>query len=442
MPTTCFEITELVALRTRQKPDKLPNAQTPTRKLRKIKDTTTLFEDIERLLQVYTYASRDPIPDDEFEMIELDAHELTLEKRRKTREENIRRQIAETLKNNPQLRHVSSVVTDANIKQITDQDVFDSVYPLSKHFPERTLQWTRTVGRTTGKKRLDREWFIPKPCFPLRLGEKGTVSGRNMQWRPVPFIPGYMVSSRGGFVKCLESNRIYGGQRHTDGTRHTSLKWLDTHYYNNAFIVACAFIPNANEFAYVNPHDGDIENIDVCNLVWSSAPAYVVVKQKAYNDMMKSLQPGRRKRLRGERWKQVDLVSYPDLVGFKVSNKGRIWTPDNYVHYGCRLPGDYYYIWHANHIVSVHRIIVNTWIRRIDHTDLVVDHVNGKRWCNLLENLEPVTNRENIQRAHQLGLCKKGLLKRIVFADGCWFQSTKQSEIDRAISFLGQPLNL
>ena len=53
--------------------------------------------------------------------------------------------------------------------------------------------------------------------------------------------------------------------------------------------------------------------------------------------------------------------------------------------------------------VKVHRIVLTSFTKT-DGYPLVIDHINGIKTDNRLENLEFVTMKENIQRAVKLGL--------------------------------------
>jgi hypothetical protein len=53
---------------------------------------------------------------------------------------------------------------------------------------------------------------------------------------------------------------------------------------------------------------------------------------------------------------------------------------------------------------GVHRLVLLTF-SPVENTELQVNHKNGKKDCNLLSNLEWVTPHENIQHAHDTGLC-------------------------------------
>jgi len=127
-----------------------------------------------------------------------------------------------------------------------------------------------------------------------------------------------------------------------------------------------------------------------------------------------------------EEWRSV--VGYENL--YEVSNLGRVrslarkvyrkhWTgvdshmtykgkmipfwvtPKGYLRLSLNKEGN-----KSNHLV--HRIVANAFIPKIEGKDLI-NHKNGVKSDNKVENLEWVTNQENIIHAYQNGLFKKDL---------------------------------
>lgn len=54
----------------------------------------------------------------------------------------------------------------------------------------------------------------------------------------------------------------------------------------------------------------------------------------------------------------------------------------------------------------VHRLVAETWIPK-ESEDLEVNHVNGNRYDNRVENLEWITHQENIDHSRKTGLVPK-----------------------------------
>jgi hypothetical protein len=127
-----------------------------------------------------------------------------------------------------------------------------------------------------------------------------------------------------------------------------------------------------------------------------------------------------------EEWRNV--VGYENL--YEVSNLGRIrslnrkvfrkhWTGvDSHMVYKGKMipfwvtPKGYFRLTlnkdskKSNHLV--HRLVANAFIPKIEGKELI-NHKNGVKSDNRVENLEWVTNQENIIHAYQNGLFKKDL---------------------------------
>ena len=70
----------------------------------------------------------------------------------------------------------------------------------------------------------------------------------------------------------------------------------------------------------------------------------------------------------------------------------------------------------------IHRLVLIAF-KGYDKQRIFVNHINGKKQDNRLENLEWVTSSENMKHAYRIGLekpCDNGLKKKIVMMkDGC-----------------------
>jgi hypothetical protein len=102
----------------------------------------------------------------------------------------------------------------------------------------------------------------------------------------------------------------------------------------------------------------------------------------------------------------------PHGNGVKVLRKGREITggldPDGYRHVLL-----YYSSGGNRWTAKVHRLVANAFIPSERHTDLLqVNHKDGNKQNNAVENLEWVTSQENITHAQRLGLRKARLIAR------------------------------
>lgn len=79
----------------------------------------------------------------------------------------------------------------------------------------------------------------------------------------------------------------------------------------------------------------------------------------------------------------------------------------------------------------VHRLVAETWIPK-ESEDLEVNHINGNRYDNRVENLEWVTHQENIDHSRKTGLVPKSCSTKVrIVETGELFDS--EAECARAI---------
>ena len=96
-------------------------------------------------------------------------------------------------------------------------------------------------------------------------------------------------------------------------------------------------------------------------------------------------------------------IKYKDCEGYSITKSGKIYGKS-----GKELTfnvNNGYAIYKLNNLHKpVHRLLVSTFIG--DCTDLTVNHIDGNKLNNSLENLEIVTQKENNQHAQRTGLVK------------------------------------
>ena len=106
----------------------------------------------------------------------------------------------------------------------------------------------------------------------------------------------------------------------------------------------------------------------------------------------------------GEEWRPATYVgdcndTFPGLL---VSNHGRVsqLMPDRQiVSYGTQTSNGYFVVHKAGRLMLVHRIVAATFLGQPSSPKLMVNHVDCNRGNNRLENLEYVTNSQNVRHA-------------------------------------------
>lgn len=156
-------------------------------------------------------------------------------------------------------------------------------------------------------------------------------------------------------------------------------------------LVAEAFLPNPNNLPYVHHKDANRLNNCVENLAWVSEQenrkeAYMPSGYKKYDD----------KRYENEEWR-----TFRDSV-YQVSNLGRVRnTKTNrilkgnkadcgYIRVDIQLPGE------KRKKFLVHQLVYECFI---SPNFEIINHIDGNKTNNNVENLESVTHQENMQKA-------------------------------------------
>ena len=97
------------------------------------------------------------------------------------------------------------------------------------------------------------------------------------------------------------------------------------------------------------------------------------------------------KELEGEQWKP--LYFNPN---YEISNLGRLRNKrTKIIAKGTISKTGYVIVSVDNQNYSIHRLVLQTWCPNENFEELTVDHINGKRFDNRLENLRWATQEEN-----------------------------------------------
>ena len=137
-------------------------------------------------------------------------------------------------------------------------------------------------------------------------------------------------------------------------------------------------------------------------------------------------QKGAKKNMDDEQWRD-----WPQDPRIKVSNKGNVIScrrgapyPLKVVHNGCGYQqvgaGDGH-----RPMRYVHRLVAETWIPNPNCYEQV-NHINGNKDDNSVENLEWVTRSENIRHAYRTGLLKVKTTPVLIVETGEIFESVTE----------------
>lgn len=98
-------------------------------------------------------------------------------------------------------------------------------------------------------------------------------------------------------------------------------------------------------------------------------------------------------------------MQYKVYKGYKVFSNGSVMSPFTNKVIGNKTPNGYIRVSIDGEKISVHQLVMQLFVGEPNGLD--IDHKNGIKDDNRLENLEYVTRKENIQRAWSNGLCKR-----------------------------------
>jgi len=104
-----------------------------------------------------------------------------------------------------------------------------------------------------------------------------------------------------------------------------------------------------------------------------------------------------------EIWKKIPLDVSNNLKGYEASNYGRVKNPKGKINKGYLNAGGYWMITIGPKDYLLHRIICQVFIKNPDNKEQV-NHKDGNKQNAKVDNLEWMTNAENVQHSQDSGL--------------------------------------
>lgn len=208
-------------------------------------------------------------------------------------------------------------------------------------------------------------------------------------WKPCTIDTAYKISNHGRIKNIYEMiNTI---KPHLTGYTRINIRNYGTIGLHR--LVALAFIPNNDKTKNVVNHiDGNKQNNHVSNLEWVSIKENN--NKKVFKNTYKKTEVT--ESLVNETWINVEYEGYT----YKASNYGRIETPSGNKTFGSKSVDGYCnYKTLNNKFIRVHNIICKAYNGSKPSLSHIVNHKDFNRSNNKPDNLEWVTQKENVRHA-------------------------------------------
>lgn len=205
-----------------------------------------------------------------------------------------------------------------------------------------------------------------------------------------------------GDVFNIKTKKMLDGSIGKNGYKYYRLSKENTKkmFYAHR-LVAEYFIDNLDNLPVVNHKDGNKLNNNVDNLEWVS---YSENMEHFHSTIKKNLKNKKIQKyngdLKGEIWTETINNS-----NYKVSNYGRVWnTTNNNILSPSETSGYYKVRLSKNGETSdwlIHKLVFCSFNNEINiDKNFVIDHIDGNKHNNCLNNLRKISISDNVQKAY------------------------------------------
>lgn len=223
------------------------------------------------------------------------------------------------------------------------------------------------------------------------------IASNESDWKTIPNYPMYEASKTGLIrskhtgrtLKCVDRENGYSQVRLSLGSRQ-SFKTFGVHR-----LVALAWLPNPENKKTVN-HKNRVKN-DNCvdNLEWATSSEQVHHFQNTERLCPATIRQENTSNHENEIWKPIE-----SMPGYEASCLGRIRNAESKHVLQIHTSGVYAQCKTKYGTKSIHRIIAETFLH--GNCDAIVNHKDGNKLNNNVDNLEFITQSQNIHHAYSM----------------------------------------
>lgn len=232
-------------------------------------------------------------------------------------------------------------------------------------------------------------------------------------WRQIPGFESYEASDDGN-IRNARSKRLLARCGKNDGYLYVTM-YHNQKYHNRSIhtLVARTFLSNPESKRTVNHKDKNGMNNCLSNLEWATYS-----EQQIHIQTMGGKTPAAKREKAqdqpDEYWKQITHVQFSNNWNYYISNQGRIKDQNNTLKVIRQDKRGYCSNKICQHWFSVHCLMVKVFWNLDVNTTRVVNHKDGNKSNNCLDNLEVITQSANIKHAYEHGLNNKRNKRKVL----------------------------